>query len=60
MLLIDQYLVFYRPVSLCDCPLYPNDMQQLLHRLERFIQQAGIPPYRIDKAKGELKVYFAD
>ncbi len=43
------------PVSLCDCPLYPQDMQALLHRLEKFVQQAGIPPYRIDKSKGELK-----
>ncbi|MGI2258755.1 23S rRNA (uracil(747)-C(5))-methyltransferase RlmC [Shewanella sp. GXUN23E] len=43
------------PVSLCDCPLYPEDMQQLLHRLEKFVQQAGIPPYRVDKARGELK-----
>lgn len=42
-------------VSLCDCPLYPKNMQGLLHRLEKFIQQAGITPYRIDKAKGELK-----
>ncbi|MCG9721178.1 23S rRNA (uracil(747)-C(5))-methyltransferase RlmC [Shewanella sp. Isolate7] len=42
-------------VSLCDCSLYPQDMQQLLHRLERFVRQAGIPPYRVDKAKGELK-----
>ena len=42
-------------VSLVDCPLYPASMQQLLARLQRFIQQAGIPPYRIDKAKGELK-----
>lgn len=43
------------PVSLTDCPLYPDDMQQLLKRLERFIQQAGLPPYRVDKRKGELK-----
>ncbi|MBV7314732.1 23S rRNA (uracil(747)-C(5))-methyltransferase RlmC [Shewanella sp. NIFS-20-20] len=42
-------------VSLCDCPLYPADMQQLLARLQQFVQQAGIPPYRVDKAKGELK-----
>ncbi|QYJ83209.1 23S rRNA (uracil(747)-C(5))-methyltransferase RlmC [Shewanella aegiceratis] len=42
-------------VSLCDCSLYPQDMQQLLHRLEAFVRQAGIPPYRVDKAKGELK-----
>jgi 23S rRNA (uracil747-C5)-methyltransferase len=43
------------PISLCDCSLYPKDMQLLLHRLERFVQQAGVPPYRVDKAKGELK-----
>ncbi|WP_439332370.1 23S rRNA (uracil(747)-C(5))-methyltransferase RlmC [Shewanella colwelliana] len=43
------------PVSLCDCQLYPKDMQQLLHRLELFVRQAGIPPYRVDKQKGELK-----
>ncbi|MGL5359854.1 MAG: 23S rRNA (uracil(747)-C(5))-methyltransferase RlmC, partial [Shewanella sp.] len=42
-------------VSLWDCLLYPADMQALLLRLERFVQQAGIPPYRVDKAKGELK-----
>ncbi len=43
------------PVSLVNCPLYPTSMQQLLARLERFVQQAGIAPYRVDKAKGELK-----
>ncbi|CAM3528334.1 23S rRNA (uracil(747)-C(5))-methyltransferase RlmC [Shewanella pealeana] len=43
------------PVSLCDCNLYPEDMQLLLHRLEQFVRQAGIPPYNVDKAKGELK-----
>ncbi|MGL4473631.1 MAG: 23S rRNA (uracil(747)-C(5))-methyltransferase RlmC [Shewanella sp.] len=42
-------------ISLCDCPLYPTDMQELLARLQVFVQQAGIPPYRVDKAKGELK-----
>ena len=44
-----------QPVSLCDCQLYPEDMQQLLYRLQLFVQQAGIPPYRVDKSKGELK-----
>ncbi|MFQ6370805.1 23S rRNA (uracil(747)-C(5))-methyltransferase RlmC [Shewanella sp. YIC-542] len=43
------------PVNLCDCPLYPADMQQLLQQLTHFVQQAGVPPYRVDKAKGELK-----
>ncbi|WP_298612818.1 23S rRNA (uracil(747)-C(5))-methyltransferase RlmC [uncultured Thiothrix sp.] len=41
--------------SLIDCPLYPPAMQALLKRLERWIQQAGLPPYRLDKQKGELK-----
>lgn len=43
------------PVSLTDCPLYPADMQAVLQRLQGWVQQAGLPPYRIDKAKGELK-----
>lgn len=42
-------------VDLCDCLLYPDDMQALLQRLTRFVQQAGLAPYRVDKAKGELK-----
>jgi 23S rRNA (uracil747-C5)-methyltransferase len=42
-------------VSLCDCSLYPRDMQQLLHRLETFVRQAGLPPYNVAKARGELK-----
>lgn len=44
-----------KPLSLTDCPLYPAPMQALLKRLERWIQQAGLPPYRLDKQKGELK-----
>lgn len=43
------------PISLVDCALYPSDMQALLLRLQLFVQQAGIPPYRIDRSKGELK-----
>ncbi|MEZ5450633.1 MAG: 23S rRNA (uracil(747)-C(5))-methyltransferase RlmC [Thiolinea sp.] len=43
------------PVSLTDCPLYPADMQLLLQALPDWIRQAGIPPYNIGKAKGELK-----
>lgn len=44
-----------KPLSLTDCPLYPAPMQALLKRLEGWIQQAGLPPYRLDKQKGELK-----
>ncbi|MGF1736413.1 23S rRNA (uracil(747)-C(5))-methyltransferase RlmC [Photobacterium satsumensis] len=43
------------PVSLCNCPLYPEDMQALLAYLERWIRVAGIPPYNKVKKKGELK-----
>ena len=42
-------------LSLTDCPLYPPPMQALLKRLEHWVQQAGLPPYRLDKQKGELK-----
>jgi 23S rRNA (uracil747-C5)-methyltransferase len=35
--------------------LYTPAMQALLGHLERFIQIAGLPTYRIDKQKGELK-----
>lgn len=42
-------------VSLCDCPLYPLDMQGLLHRLQAWILQAGLSPYNVDKRQGELK-----
>ncbi|WP_020560311.1 23S rRNA (uracil(747)-C(5))-methyltransferase RlmC [Thiofilum flexile] len=41
--------------SLVDCPLYSDTMQEVLNYLEQWIQKAGIPPYRIDKQKGELK-----
>ncbi|HPQ96789.1 MAG: 23S rRNA (uracil(747)-C(5))-methyltransferase RlmC [Thiothrix sp.] len=42
-------------VDLSDCLLYPPDMQAVLTALPAWIRQAGIPPYRIDRAKGELK-----
>jgi len=42
-------------IGLCDCPLYPEDMQALLRRIQHWIKQAGLPPYRIDKRQGELK-----
>lgn len=42
-------------VSLTDCPLYSSEMQALLKYLESWIQKAGIPPYNIEKRKGELK-----
>ncbi|MDV5168514.1 23S rRNA (uracil(747)-C(5))-methyltransferase RlmC [Photobacterium rosenbergii] len=44
-----------QPVSLCDCPLYPEEMQALLAYLQAWIRIAGIPPYNKVKKKGELK-----
>lgn len=43
-------------VGLCDCPLYPQDMQALLHGLEDWIRETGLTPYRIEERRGELKV----
>ncbi len=42
-------------ISLCDCPLYSQQMQALLKGIESWIQKAGLPPYKIAKKKGELK-----
>lgn len=43
------------PVSLVNCPLYPQDMQALLVYLQDWIRTSGIPPYNKTKKKGELK-----
>lgn len=43
------------PVSLTQCPAYPEDMQKLLAYLESWIRIAGISPYNRHKKKGELK-----
>ncbi|ELV7515907.1 23S rRNA (uracil(747)-C(5))-methyltransferase RlmC [Photobacterium damselae] len=44
-----------KPISLRACPLYPQDMQDLLAALEQWIRTSGIPPYNVNKKKGELK-----
>lgn len=43
------------PVSLVSCPLYQDEIQQLLAYLQDWIRVAGIPPYNKVKKKGELK-----
>ncbi|KEA61774.1 23S rRNA (Uracil-5-) -methyltransferase rumB [Marinobacterium lacunae] len=43
------------PLSLVDCPLYTGRMQEILSALPPLIQRAGIPPYNVQKQKGELK-----
>lgn len=42
-------------VSLVDCPLYPKPMQELLAYLQKWIGEAGLTPYRVDKKRGEAK-----
>ncbi len=42
-------------VSLVDCPLYPEPMQALLAYLQKWIGEAGLTPYRVDKKRGEAK-----
>lgn len=42
-------------VRLTKCPLYTPSMQTLLTALEAWIKVAGLPPYKIQKQKGELK-----
>ncbi|PNH87497.1 23S rRNA (uracil(747)-C(5))-methyltransferase [Vibrio diazotrophicus] len=42
-------------LSLTHCPLYPQDMQDLLAYLQNWIRTSGIPPYNKIKKKGELK-----
>jgi len=42
-------------LSLCECPLYPDDMQQLLTVLEQWLGQLAIAPYHIKQRSGELK-----
>jgi len=42
-------------ISLCECPLYPDDMQTLLGDLERWLGHLAIAPYSIKSRQGELK-----
>lgn len=42
-------------VSLVDCPLYPKPMRELLTYLQKWVGEAGLSPYRVDKQRGEAK-----
>ena len=42
-------------VSLVDCPLYPKPMQACLAYLQKWVGEAGLTPYRVDKKRGEVK-----
>lgn len=42
-------------VDLCDCPLYSNNLQNILKIVRTYIRKQGLVPYNINKRKGELK-----
>ncbi|WP_462417497.1 methyltransferase domain-containing protein [Kytococcus sp. Marseille-QA3725] len=42
-------------VDLRGCGLYPEDLRPVLDRLARFVTRAALPPYRVDRRRGELK-----
>lgn len=42
-------------IDLCDCPLYSNNMQNILKIVRTYIRKQGLVPYNINKRKGELK-----
>ncbi|WP_392565677.1 23S rRNA (uracil(747)-C(5))-methyltransferase RlmC [Utexia brackfieldae] len=44
-----------QPIDLCDCPLYPQPLQQALAQLKSYIKTVGLVPYNINKKRGELK-----
>ncbi|WP_295872431.1 23S rRNA (uracil(747)-C(5))-methyltransferase RlmC [uncultured Zhongshania sp.] len=44
-----------KPVSICDCPLYPEQMQSVLQALEDWLTTLNIAPYDIKRRSGELK-----
>jgi 23S rRNA (uracil747-C5)-methyltransferase len=42
-------------IGLCDCPLYPADMRDVLQHLEDWIGTLGIAPYDVAARTGEMK-----
>lgn len=44
-----------QPISLCACPLYPTDMQEVLQAVENWLSTLAIPPYDVKGRRGELK-----
>ncbi|WP_370517363.1 methyltransferase domain-containing protein [Pseudactinotalea sp. HY160] len=43
------------PADLRDCPLYPPELTAALEHVAWFITRAALPPYRVDRRRGELK-----
>lgn len=41
--------------DLCDCPLYPDGVEQVLEGAKALIRRAQIPPYDVARRRGEIK-----
>ena len=41
--------------DLCDCPLYPDGVEEVLEGAKALIRRAQVPPYDVARRRGELK-----
>lgn len=41
--------------DLCDCPLYPDGVEEVLEGAKALIRRAQIPPYDVARRRGEIK-----
>ena len=41
--------------DLCDCPLYPAGVEEVLEGAKALIRRAQIPPYDVARRRGEIK-----
>ncbi|WP_299304236.1 methyltransferase domain-containing protein [uncultured Brachybacterium sp.] len=42
-------------VDLCDCPLYPDGVEEVLEGAKALIRRAQVPPYDVARRRGEIK-----
>lgn len=41
--------------DLCDCPLYPAGVEEVLEAVKALIRRAQVPPYDVARRRGEIK-----
>lgn len=41
--------------DLCDCPLYPDGVEEVLEGVKALIRWAQVPPYDVARRRGEIK-----
>lgn len=41
--------------DLCDCPLYPDGVEEILEGAKALIRRAQVPPYDVARRRGEIK-----